>query len=66
VLAEIAARHGATAHQVILSFLTRDKAVFAIPKAARREHTQENAGAANVALTKTDVAAIDAAFGVPR
>ncbi len=66
VLAEIAARHGATAHQVILSFLTRHKPVFAIPKAARLAHVEENAGAVNVALTKTDVADIDAAFRVAR
>jgi len=64
VLGRIAAAHGKTVRQVILNFLTRERSVFAIPKASRVEHVQENAGAAGWRLTAEDVAAIDAAFPV--
>jgi diketogulonate reductase-like aldo/keto reductase len=48
--------------QVALSFLTREPDVFAIPKAARVQHVEENAHAAELELDAQDVAAIDAAF----
>ena len=64
VLGRVAARHGKTVRQVILNFLTRDPDAFAIPKASRVEHVEENAGAAGWKLTPEDVAAIDAAFPV--
>jgi diketogulonate reductase-like aldo/keto reductase len=64
VLEEIGARHGKTAHQVVLRFLTRSAGVFAIPKASRAEHVQENAAAFE--LTEEDFAAIDCAFPPPR
>ncbi len=68
VLREIAAIHSATARQVALAFLLRDSTAFVIPKAARQEHTRENAGASGVRLTDADIARIDAAFprGKPR
>ncbi len=62
VLAGIAAAHGTTAHQVALAFLTRRPSVFAIPKAARREHTEENAGAGALGLSDAEIARIDKAF----
>jgi diketogulonate reductase-like aldo/keto reductase len=62
VLDEIAAAHGATPRQVALRFLTRRPSVFAIPKAARSDHAEENATAANLNLTDHDFARIDAAF----
>ncbi|SIQ96525.1 MULTISPECIES: aldo/keto reductase [unclassified Bosea (in: a-proteobacteria)] len=62
VLAEIASAHGATPRQVALAFLTRDPAVFAIPKAASLTHVEDNAGALTVSLTEADIARIDAAF----
>ncbi len=62
VLEPIARKHGATARQVALAFLSRDPAVFTIPKAARVEHVEENAGAGELELDSEDVAAIDAAF----
>jgi diketogulonate reductase-like aldo/keto reductase len=62
VLQEIAAGHGATARQVALSFLVRHPAVFTIPKASSAAHADENAGAAAVQLTDTELARIDAAF----
>ena len=65
VLEEIARRHGRTVRQVILNFLTRWENVFAIPKAGRLEHTQENAASTGWSLTAEDVAAIDRAFPAP-
>jgi len=62
VLAEIAAAHGATPRQVALRFLVRRPAAFAIPKAARPEHVEENAGAGRLELTPSERARIDAAF----
>jgi diketogulonate reductase-like aldo/keto reductase len=60
VLREIAASHGATARQVALAFLLRH--AFVIPKAARRDHAADNAGAGALHLTDADCARIDAAF----
>jgi len=62
LLAEIAAAHGATPRQVALAFLTRQAAVFAIPKAGRVAHVEDNAGALNLPLSDSDLARIDAAF----
>jgi diketogulonate reductase-like aldo/keto reductase len=68
VLHEIGAVHGATARQVALAFLVRHPNSFVIPKASRRDHASENAGAGALHLTDADVARIDAAFplGKPR
>jgi diketogulonate reductase-like aldo/keto reductase len=65
VLAEIGKRHGRTARQVALNFLTRHSNVFTIPKAARPEHVRENAGGAGWKLTAEELAAIDRAFPAP-
>jgi diketogulonate reductase-like aldo/keto reductase len=62
VLSSIAAKHGATPRQVILAFLTREANVFAIPKASRIAHVEENAGAGDLVLERADCEAIDAAF----
>ena len=62
VLQEIGAAHGATARQVALAFLLRHPNSFVIPKASRRDHASENAGAGGLHLTDADVARIDAAF----
>jgi diketogulonate reductase-like aldo/keto reductase len=66
ILQEIAARHGATPRQVALSFLARWPSVFAIPKASSPSHAAENAGAGEVALTKSDIAMLDKAFPLGR
>lgn len=68
VLEEIAKAHGATARQVALSFLRRNPNVFAIPKAEKVAHVEDNAGAAKVRLTAQDVDRLDKAFprGRPR
>ena len=62
VLADVAARQGATTRQVALAFLTRLASVFAIPKAGRIAHVEDNAGAPDLVLSEADVARIDAAF----
>jgi diketogulonate reductase-like aldo/keto reductase len=62
VLAGIAAAHGATPHQIALAFLLRLPGLFAIPKAARAEHAAENAAAAEIQLTESELAQIDEAF----
>jgi diketogulonate reductase-like aldo/keto reductase len=61
-LAELAARHSATPRQVALSFLVRQAPLFTIPKSARTEHVEENAGAGALVLTAQDIASIDKAF----
>ena len=62
VLAAIAARHDATPRQVALAFLTRRPSVFAIPKAARVAHVQDNAAAAALTLDPSDLAELERAF----
>jgi diketogulonate reductase-like aldo/keto reductase len=61
-LASIARKHGATPHQVALAFVTRDPGMFAIPKAARVEHVEENAAAGDLTLDASDLATIDSVF----
>jgi diketogulonate reductase-like aldo/keto reductase len=62
VLAKIGDSHGATPRQVALAFLTRKTTMFAIPKASSAEHAAENAGAGDLTLSESEIAAIDAAF----
>ncbi|MBN9005043.1 MAG: aldo/keto reductase [Rhizobiales bacterium] len=62
VLQRIAAAHGATPHQVALSFLTRRPAVLAIPKASREAHAVDNAGAGDLVLGDDEVALLEQAF----
>lgn len=65
VLAEIGERHGATAAQVSLAWVTRDDDVIAIPKAVSPEHVRLNAAAGALILTSEDLSAIDRAFPAP-
>jgi len=62
LLAEIAHAHGATPRQVALAFLVRRAGVFTIPKAARVEHTLENAAAGELTLSAEEEARLDRAF----
>jgi diketogulonate reductase-like aldo/keto reductase len=66
VLDEIAAAHGATAHQVALAFLVRSAPLFTIPKASNPAHAGENAGAGGLRLNAAEMARIDAAFPLGR
>jgi diketogulonate reductase-like aldo/keto reductase len=67
VLQRIAAAHNATPRQVALRFLVRRPSLFAIPKAAKAKHVEENAGASGFRLTPGEIAEIDDAFplGLP-
>lgn len=62
ILQQIAAQYNATPRQVALRFLVHNPAVFAIPKASRPEHAQENARAGDLQLTEDELALIDRAF----
>jgi diketogulonate reductase-like aldo/keto reductase len=62
VLDKIAQAHGASARQIALAFLTRNPSVFAIPKASTAEHAADNAAAGTIALSDSDITALDKAF----
>jgi diketogulonate reductase-like aldo/keto reductase len=62
VLQTIATRHGVSARQVALGFLTRTVEVFAIPKASSAEHAADNAAAGDLILSADDLALLDKAF----
>jgi diketogulonate reductase-like aldo/keto reductase len=62
VLGEIASTHNATPRQVTLAFLVRRASIFAIPKSANIAHTEENAGADGLVLSREEIGRIDAAF----
>jgi diketogulonate reductase-like aldo/keto reductase len=66
VLEEIARHRGATPRQVALAFLTRHPITFAIPKASRIAHVEENAGAGRLELAASEIARIEAAFPAGR
>src|SRR5437764_3943088 len=59
---DIADAHQATPRQVALSFLTRAKSVFAIPKASSADHASDNAAAGDLMLDADEIAALDNAF----
>jgi len=61
-LTQIAKRLNATPRQVALAFLTRNPAVFAIPKSSDPAHVDEIAGADRVALDDAALTALEAAF----
>ncbi len=65
VLKQIAKNHGATVSQVLLAFVVRDGNTIAIPRTGRQEHATENAKAAQVMLTKEELAMIDREFPAP-
>ncbi|MDB5652877.1 MAG: Aldo/keto reductase, partial [Tardiphaga sp.] len=66
VLAKIAEAHRATPRQVALAFLTRNPAVFAIPKAASAAHAADNAAAGDLKLSAEELAQIDTAAPLGR
>ncbi len=61
-LERIALEHQATLRQVVLAFLTRERGLFAIPKAGRVEHVEENAAAGALELDENEIAEIERAF----
>jgi diketogulonate reductase-like aldo/keto reductase len=62
LLQRIGDAHHATPRQVALAFLTRQPAVFAIPKASSEAHAADNAAAGALVLDAAELAAIDEAF----
>jgi diketogulonate reductase-like aldo/keto reductase len=64
-LAQVAARHGATAAQAALAWTLRDPNIVSIPKASDPAHVRQNAAAREIALAEADLAALDAAFAPP-
>jgi diketogulonate reductase-like aldo/keto reductase len=64
-LIAVARRHDATSAQIAIAWVLRQPGVIAIPKASDVEHVRENAAAASINLTASDLAAIDAAFPPP-
>jgi diketogulonate reductase-like aldo/keto reductase len=62
VLADVAKANGLSLHQTALAFLTRRPSVFAIPKAARLAHVEENAKASDVKLSEADITRLEEAF----
>ncbi len=65
VLKGIARDHGVSPAQVALAWCLRQP-VMAIPKAGTVEHVEQNAAAADVQLTETDLAKIDDAYPAPK
>jgi len=61
-LAQIAAAHAATPHQVALAFLTRAPSSFAIPKAANPDHAAANAAAGDLVLAADEIRRLEEAF----
>ena len=62
VLQRIAAVHEVSPRQVALAFLTRQPAVFAIPKASTVAHATDNAAAGRLVLSDAELAEIDRTF----
>ncbi len=62
VLASIGDTHRTTPRQVALAFLTRSPSPFAIPKSGNVKHTEENAAAGALTLSKGEIDRIDGAF----
>ena len=65
-LTAVAARHDATPAQIALAWGLRHPHTIAIPKASNPAHVRENAAAAEIVLTESDLATIDAAHQPPR
>ena len=64
-LQTVAERHGVTAYQVALAWVTRSPGVIAIPKASDIKHVRENRAAAELQLSPEDLNEINAAYPPP-
>jgi diketogulonate reductase-like aldo/keto reductase len=65
-LAKLAARHGATAAQLALAWVLHQRDVIAIPKAVSLTHVRENRAAADIRLSRDDLAELDRLFPPPK
>ena len=64
-VADTARAHDASPAQVLLAFLLARPGVVPIPRSSKAAHALDNAGAADIRLTKEDLARLDAAFPAP-
>lgn len=62
---DTARAHDASPAQVLLAFLLARPGVMPIPRSSKADHALDNAGAADIRLTKEDLARLDAAFPAP-
>lgn len=65
-LDKVTSRVGATPAQVALAWTLRHDGLIAIPKASSIAHVRENRAAADIVLSDTDLATLDAEFPRPR
>jgi diketogulonate reductase-like aldo/keto reductase len=65
-LKKIAKRHEVTTSQIALTWVLRQPAVIAIPKASNQKHVRENARSIEIKLTKEDLANLDREFPAPK
>ncbi|MBV8168767.1 MAG: aldo/keto reductase, partial [Alphaproteobacteria bacterium] len=65
-LKQVAERHGATPLQIALAWVLHQDGVIAIPKATDPDHVRANRAAADITLSKADLAALDQAFPPPK
>jgi diketogulonate reductase-like aldo/keto reductase len=65
-LTALAKRRGVPAAQVALAWLLHQPGIIAIPKAGRADHVRENRAALDLALSRADLAELDAAFPPPQ
>jgi diketogulonate reductase-like aldo/keto reductase len=65
-LQKVAARLGVAPAQVALAWVLHQDQVLTIPKAGRVAHVQQNRAAADLRLSPTDLAELDAAFPRPK
>jgi diketogulonate reductase-like aldo/keto reductase len=64
-LRRVASRHNATAAQIALAWVLRQRDVIAIPKAGILDHIRENREALEIILTQQDLDDLDRAFPPP-
>jgi diketogulonate reductase-like aldo/keto reductase len=64
-LQDIAKRRQATAAQIALAWLLRQKGLVVIPKSANAQHVRENHGSLNIQLSETDLRELDDLFPPP-
>ena len=65
-LKKIAQSHDATPAQIALAWVLRRPGVVAIPKASKKSHVRDNAGALMIELTREDLAELDRSFPPPK
>ena len=62
---DLAAAHNARSAQILLAFLLAQPGVIPVPRTGKAAHTLENAGAAQIKLSETELSALNQAFPSP-